>query len=215
MVDIPHGWEQLIADALELGLAADDWPRSWDWSVAVSHRPSNRKATSNHYFGPLDLSTHGKLAEVAFARFLGLDPEALGAWVVGAHGETGVPDVAGYEVKSQCWRSIESQVTWHGGRLWVQAEVESPVVVSLSLFEATRARRVYLDGWVPMSRVRAAGRRVPGKGGRGISFEVPYYGLRSWRTLPRLDPSQLPPRRPPDIAERMGLGLWDRRPRWD
>ena len=173
-------WDHLFADSLTIDLDPDWWKRA----IARAHRIARNGQTdlrTNKFWTGVDLAAHGMVCEAAFGKFYGVPAD----WTVGRQGRSGQPDVAGFEVKSSAWYSINSFATWEGGNLWIQDHAQARAVVVLTVFRQSREHRVYLDGWLPMTAVRLH-ERVPGKGRRGVSYRVPYGALRSWRTIPKV-----------------------------
>jgi hypothetical protein len=208
-------WEDLLTDALEIPLPGDAWLRGTQVSAAIAQDPGQPNRQSTRHRSRVELSTIGYVCEAAFAAWLQVPYDyPAGDWHA--------PDVGGYEVKGTCWHSLTGMINWHGGNYWVPEHTRAERVVCLSLFDQSRRVRAYLDGWQDMTEVRRRAERRTGKGGRGVSYLLPYRALRSWRTLERRplpgfeDPGAL--RRAAQVAadERSrAYGIWDRRPRWD
>jgi hypothetical protein len=173
------GWEYLIFDALQIDLPLTCWPQAREMAIEAARTSRSRLSASSRW-GPLDHDAHGYMAEAALAQLLGIEY----AWEL--TGRTNGPDVAGFEVKSTAWGRGITQADYHGGRYWVKATTAAEAVVFCSLFEPTRHKSVYLDGWLPMATIRRAGQETSGKGGYGRSIIVPYTRLWSWRTRPEL-----------------------------
>ena len=167
-------WEALIIDAHRIDLCPGDFERARRVALdkqALNDEPRRQRDLKfNGYWGSVDVSTHGELAQAAFAYFLGISYE----FRMAARGRNHAADVGDYEVKSSCWKSLETQVNWHGGRCPTGAihAAQSPVVVYLAQYSATRETAAWLMGWIPTREAR--------KWPRG----VPVDELRTWRTLP-------------------------------